>query len=60
MTLKTLSYTSSNFSRGRGVMSQAYFDYMAETYGVFQAVWVAKYFGVALNSVKIWTKKHLH
>jgi DNA-binding transcriptional regulator YiaG len=53
-------WSESKFSSGQGTMEQSYFDSIAQQHGVEQAVWVAKYFGVALNTVKEWAKKHLN
>lgn len=52
--------TNEQFNSGTGTMPEHIFDGYVELVGLDQAVWVAKYFGVALNTVKEWAKKHLH
>lgn len=52
--------TNEQFNSGTGTMPEHIFDGYVELVGLDQAIWVAKYFGVALNTVKEWAKKHLH
>lgn len=46
------TWTKENFSSGKGKMTYNRFAEYADQVGVDQAVWIAKYFGVALGKVK--------
>jgi hypothetical protein len=45
-------WNETNFSNGIGRMSYDKFAYYCDQLGADQAVWVAKYFGIALHTVK--------
>jgi len=47
------------WNSGKGYMSEETFLHYVNLMGIMQAVWVAKYFGVALNTVKQWTTNYM-
>ena len=54
-----MTITSAQFNSGKGKMSYDRFAQYADQMGINQAVWVAKYFGIALNVVKSFVRLYL-
>ena len=54
-----MTFNQETFNSGNGTMDKQTFDLHAKEYGVEQAVWVAKYFGVALSQVKQWASQYI-
>lgn len=52
-------WNKANFNSGTCTMEQDRFNLVAKEYGIEQAVWVAKYFGVSLNTVKSWASQFI-
>jgi hypothetical protein len=52
-------WKQSNFNSGTGTMLQETFNWHAKEFGLDQAVWLAKYFGVGLNTVKTWASQYI-
>jgi transposase len=47
------------WNSGKGNMSEETFLHYVNTMGIMQAQWVAKYYGVALNTVKQWITNYM-
>ena len=54
-----MTYTVENFNSGKGKMEQGAFLDFANRMGMDNAIWLAKYFGVSLITVRAWVKEYM-